>query len=104
MKQKMYFGVSSMNRSSMFYFNLTEVGTIKFSYVSKKSKAWASYLEYCDEHGIIPCRSAYFLLVGFKGGKESFLISDKKMKQLVNRLKAHLINNDDVEEFGDEEE
>ena len=103
MRQKMYFGVSSMNRSSMFYFNLYEVGTIKFSYVSKKSKAWEGYLEYCDEWSLIPCRRAYFLNVGFKGGKESFLISDKKMKQLVKRMKGLLINLDDVDEFGEEE-
>ena len=100
---KMYLGVSSLIGGGVFYFNLSTITTIRIVHVHKKSKSYLAYLEKCEDANKEPQKNIYFLTVGGKGQKETFLITDKKRKMIISRLKYLLFLPDDIL-IGDEEE
>ena len=103
--RKMYFGVSSLIGGGVFYFNIEQVSTVRIVHCHKESKMFQTYLEMCEDKGIEPCKNVYFLNVGAKGAKESFLISETKRKNLIKKMKHVMFElPDEYIEIGDEEE
>jgi len=88
---KYYLGVSSLDGGGVFYFNLNNVSFIRMTHVHTESKAWKTYIEYCEQRDMKPCDKAYFLVLGTNvRKKESFLISNRKRLRIIERMKDHL--------------
>jgi hypothetical protein len=96
-RMKTYIGVSSLDKSGIFYFNIHTLSFIKFTAVRKDSMPWLTYLEYCEHRNIEPVTMAFFMAVGTYKGTSNFLVSRKKMKDVKFRMAKFLCHPDDLE-------
>ena len=94
---KSYIGVSSLDRSGIFYFNINTLTFLKFNRVRKDSLAWASYLEYCEKRDIEPVGTAFFMTVGTGKSTSNFLVNRRKMKDVKYRMANFLCHDDDLD-------
>ena len=95
---KGYIGVSSLDKSGIFYFNINTLSFLKFNVVRKNSHPWISYLEYCEKRNIEPVSAAFFMTVGTGKSTSNFLVSRRKMKDVKHRMAQFLCHPDDLEE------
>ena len=94
---KYYIGVSSLDNSGIFYFNINTLSFVKFSVVRRNSMPWLAYLEYCEKRNIEPVNVAYFMAVGTNKGTSNFLVSRRKMNDVKRRMAKFLCHVDDIE-------
>ena len=94
---KHYIGVSSLDKSGIFYFNIHNISVIKFEPVRKNSALWENYVVLCDKRDEEP-QKVFVMTVGHGKGQVNFLVNRKKMKDVKHRLQGFLYNLEDIEE------
>tara|TARA_R110002012_G_scaffold190622_1_gene358178 strand:- start:27 stop:326 length:300 start_codon:yes stop_codon:yes gene_type:complete len=94
---KSYIGVSALDRSGIFYFNINTLNVLRFNVVRRDSKTWGDYLEFCDRQNVKPVGVAYIMAVGHANGKVHFLVDRKKMRDVKKRMANFLCHVDDME-------